>query len=121
MMISMLKCVPDMDQKAVNNLKRLGISGKGKEKDQYTIEMIGVAALLQKVMRGDTRAYRLMLEVLGEDAYSTREAERLEYERMMAETQAVSPNDDGFMEMMSSSAEEVFADGEPDEPTNAED
>lgn len=121
LMTTMLKAVPDLDPKAVDNFKRLGIQGKGEKKDQYTIETIGMAALLQKVMKGDTRAYRLMLEILGEDAYSQREAERLRHEREMQETPPENPEtNDGFVEMLSDIAGEVFENG-MDEPANTDD
>lgn len=121
LMTTMLKAIPEIDKAAVANLQRLGFHGKGENKDQYTIEAIGAAALLQKVMRGDVKAYRLMLEILGEDGYSQREAERMRHEEAMMEAPAEAGLvDDGFLEMLGETAEGVFEDG-PDEPTNTED
>ena len=121
LMAAMLKAVPDLDKAAVQNLRRLGFKGRGAGQDQFSIETIGMAALLQKVMRGDTRAYQLMLEILGEDAYSQREYERQRHEEEMAGAHAESTvPDDGFVRMLSASAEEVFADG-MDEPANIDD
>lgn len=122
LMESMLKAVPKLDRAAIENLQRLGIKGKGENKNEYSIEAIGMAALLQKVMRGDTRAYRLMLEILGEDAYSKREIAKLDQERELAgaDIAAAAMTDDGFMEMMKAQAEGAFMDG-VDEPQNTED
>lgn len=120
-MEAMLKCMPELDHAAVDNLHRLGIRGKGEKKDQFTIETIGMAALLQKVMRGDVRAYRLMLEILGEDAFSRREEARLDQEKELAYSDTSGEAvDDGFMEMMEAQAEGAFING-VDEPQNTED
>lgn len=119
LMTTMLKAIPELDKAAVANLKRLGFEGKGTNKDQFTIEVIGAAALLQKVMRGDTRAYSLLLEILGEDAYSRREAERLEHEKALTNASAYT-QDDGFLQSLSDAAEGVFENG-MDEPANTDD
>ena len=121
LMEAMLKAVPELDKAAIENLKRLGFKGKGENKDQFTIEAIGMAALLQKVMRGDTRAYRLMLEILGEDAFSRREEERIEHENaLMNRVVEANVGGDGLLEALGVSAKEVFADG-MDEPKNLND
>lgn len=114
-MQAMLKSVPSLDKPTKDNLAKLGISGKGKEKDQYDLEMLASAALLQKAMRGDVRAHRLMLEILGEDAATNRERERMEHERRMAELEYSAPDmpDDGFIDALN--GVDVF-DGPADVP-----
>lgn len=115
LMQAMLKSVPFLDKPTKDNLAKLGIGGKGKEKDQYDLEMLATAALVQKAMRGDVRAHRLMLEILGEDAATNRERERMEHERRMAELEYTAPDmpDDGFIDALN--GVEVF-DGPADVP-----
>lgn len=117
---AMLKAMPTLDKSAIENLQRLGFQGKGEKKDQFTVEDIGAAALLQKVMRGDTRAYRLMLEILGEDARSMSEAERLAQETAIMEKAVDSEAGDGLINALQASAGDVFEDG-MDEPKNISD
>lgn len=66
-MLEILASKPDLDKATLANLHKLGIYGKGKAKDTYDIEMIINAAIAQKAMRGDVKAYRAMLEAIGED------------------------------------------------------
>lgn len=110
-----LKSRPTMDKETMKVVERLGIQGMGKSKDQYDLELIATAALVQKAMRGDVKAHRLMLEILGEDAATNRERERMEHERRMAELEYTAPDmpDDGFIDALN--GVEVF-DGPPDVP-----
>ena len=127
LMQAMLKSVPALDKPTRDNLAKLGITGKGKKKDQYDLEMLSTAALLQKAMRGDVRAHRLMLEILGEDAATNRERERMEHERRMAELENSAPDlpDDGFIDALNGvdafdGPEDVpidLGDGDDDEPS----
>lgn len=66
-MLEVLASQPKLDRKTLDNLQRLGMYGAGKGKDQYTIEMIINAAIAQKAMQGDVKAYRALLETIGED------------------------------------------------------
>lgn len=120
-MEAVLKSVPQMDKETKKNLDRLGIQGTGKNKDKYDLELIATAALMQKAMRGDVKAYRLILEIMGEDARSRAAADRLEYERelMSGGQESNEPVDDGFIEAMQEAAGEVF-DDEPDQPDHLE-
>lgn len=115
-----LKSRPTMDKETMKVVERLGIQGMGKNKDQYDLELIATAALVQKAMRGDVKAHRLMLEILGEDAATNRERERMEHERRMAELENMAPDtpDDGFIEALN--AVGVF-DGPEDKPMDTED
>ena len=69
-MLDMLNARPKLDRRTLDNLHQLGIYGTGKDKDQYTVEMIINAAVTQKAMRGDIKAYRAILETIGEDVRS---------------------------------------------------
>ena len=66
-MLEILSAKPELDKGTLANLHKLGIYGKGKGKDTYDIETIINAAIAQKAMRGDVKAYRAMLEAIGED------------------------------------------------------
>lgn len=101
-MESVLKSKPKMDPDTKKVVDRLGILGTGKNKDQYDLELIAAAALMQKAMRGDVKAHRLILEIMGEDAASNRERERMDHERRMIEMQYAPPEvaDDGFIEAL---------------------
>ena len=116
-----LKSVPVMDKETKKNLDKLGIQGTGKNKDRYDLEMIATAALMQKAMRGDVKAYRLILEIMGEDARSRAAADRLELERELASgvQTDTEPVDDGFIEAMQFAAGDVFDDAE-DKPDHIE-
>lgn len=69
-MIDILSASPVLDKQTLVNLHKLGIYGKGKNKDKYDLEMIINAAIAQKAMRGDVKAYRAILETIGEDIRS---------------------------------------------------
>lgn len=115
-----LKSKPIMDKETQKVIDKLGIEGTGKNKDQYDLELIATAALVQKAMRGDVKAYRLMLEIMGEDAASNRDRERMEHERQMAEMENFAPDvpDDGFIEALNSA--DAF-DGNEDVPLDTGD
>ncbi|MBQ9211099.1 MAG: hypothetical protein IJ153_11000 [Clostridia bacterium] len=119
-MESVLKSKPVMDAETRKVVDRLGIQGSGKNKDQYDLELIATAALMQKAMRGDVKAHRLILEIMGEDAATNRERERMEHERQMLEMQYAPPEvaDDGFIEALN--AVNAF-DGPEDVPMDLED
>ena len=120
-MEAVLKSVPPMDEQTKKNLDKLGIQGTGKNKDKYDLELIATAALMQKAMRGDVRAYRLILEIMGEDARSRAAAERLEFEREALSGVHIDnePADDGFIDAMRDAAGDVF-DDEEDQPDHIE-
>ncbi len=114
-MEGVLRSRPRLDEKTRANLGTLGIRGDGKNHDQYDLELIASAALVQKAMQGNVQAYRLMMEILGEDAATQRERERMAHERRMMELENAAPDmpDDGFIEALN--AVDVF-DGPKDEP-----
>ena len=116
-----LKSIPPMDTQTKKNLDKLGIQGTGKNKDKYDLELIATAALMQKAMRGDVKAYRLILEIMGEDARSRAAADRLELERELASGVPTDrePVNDGFIEAMQDAAGDVF-DDEEDQPDHIE-
>ena len=120
-MEAVLKSVPPMDKQTKANLDKLGIQGTGKNKDKYDLELIATAALMQKAMRGDVKAYRLILEIMGEDARSRAAADRLELERELASgvSADLEPVNDGFIEAMQDAAGDVF-DDEEDQPDHIE-
>lgn len=101
-MEGVLKSKPKLDPETKKVVDRLGILGTGKNKDQYDLELIATAALMQKAMRGDVKAHRLILEIMGEDAASNRERERMDHERRMIEMQYAPPEvaDDGFIDAL---------------------
>lgn len=66
-MLDILASHPKLDKRTLDNLHQLGIFGSGKGKDQYDIEMIINAAIAQKAMRGDVKAYQALLGTIGED------------------------------------------------------
>lgn len=66
-MLDILGSHPKLDKRTLENLHQLGIFGSGKGKDQYDIEMIINAAIAQKAMRGDVKAYQALLGTIGED------------------------------------------------------
>lgn len=117
-----LKSIPPLDSKSRRNLESLGLAGIGKNKDTYNLEMLLTATLVQKALRGDVKAHRLILEIMGEDARSRAAADRLEFERevmMNSSRESDEPVDDGFIEAMQQAAGDVF-DDEPDQPDHLE-
>ena len=119
-MLALLKCMPQLDDRTVENLKKLGFTGKGREKDKFAIETIAYGALLQKAMKGDVGAHRLILEIIGEDAQTKRMQAQMEHEMQMMEHIEQACADDGFIEVLSEQAAEVFAGG-VDEPKGLDD
>ena len=69
-MLQVLQSMPKLDKKTVNNLHQLGIMGEGSQKNKYDIEIIMAAAIAQKAMKGDVRAFNAILQTIGEDARS---------------------------------------------------
>ena len=119
-MLEILKCVPDLDERAIDNLKRLGMKGKGANKDKFPIEQIAYGALVQKAMKGDVRAHALIQEMIGEDAQSRRQRAQMEHEKELAAMlSAQTREDDGFLDALKGTAAEVF--DSVDEPRNLED
>lgn len=119
-MLELLKCIPELDEKTKDNLRRLGFKGKGPNKDKYPVETIGYASLLQRAMKGDVNAHRLIQEMIGEDAQSKRQRAQMEHEKEIAAMMsAEAKEDDGFMDALADAASEVF-DGGVDEPSDVE-
>ena len=120
-MEGILKAVPTIDNATLKNLQTMGVQGTGKNKDRYDLELIAQTAIMQKAMRGDVKAYRLILEVMGEDAATARERSRMEHEKRMAMLETMAPDvpDDGFLAALS--GVDAF-DGLPqDEPMDLDD
>lgn len=69
-MLQVLQSMPKLDKKTVNNLHQLGIMGEGSQKNKYDIEIIMAAAIAQKAMKGDVRAFNAILQTIGEDSRS---------------------------------------------------
>lgn len=119
-MLELLKCMPELDDRTVDKLTKMGFKGKGKDKDKFTLETIAYGALLQKASKGDVGASRLILEIIGEDAQTKRMRMQMEHEKEMMVQVEQAYADDGFMEMMSEQAAEVF-EGGMDEPKGLDD
>ena len=96
---------PKMTPALRDNLIKMGADPDNQE---FTAEALGMVALTQKVMKGDTRAIELYLEMFGEDPHTVLEKERLKIEK---EAVAALRDNDGFMDAMNDIAEGVFASG----------
>ena len=70
LMLSVMNARPTMDARAKANLEKLGITGilngTGYTDDEYTLELIATAAIVQKAMQGNVFAYKEMIEIAGE-------------------------------------------------------
>lgn len=60
----LLACKPDLPEATKRTLKTLDIPADGDGK--YTMGLIAAAAIMQKAMKGDTRAFDMMLGIVGE-------------------------------------------------------
>lgn len=102
----MLNSKPMLTRQALSSLHALGIRGNGTNRDQYNIELIVMAALVQKAMRGNVEAFELILQIMGEDSRSQIAKERLEFQRSVifgfndSNTYETAIADDGFLEAM---------------------
>jgi len=105
---------PEMTVALAKSLK--GIGGNP-EDGSFTTEKLMMVAMIQKGMKGDTQATKLVLEMLGEDAKTIMEEKRLKVQKEAVEAIR---NSDGFMDAMAGIAEEVFTDG-GDTPDTIED
>mgnify|MGYP007102028924 CR=1 FL=1 len=125
-LLNLLESVPDIGKNAVANLQKIA-PGQGKKHDKYTVEDIAAIALLQKAMKGDVRAYALMLEIIGEDVRTRINERRIEIDRELTEmtvqqTTRDTSTSDAFMKALGAAAEDVFHDREAsDVPTNLDD
>ena len=70
LMLAVMNARPQMDAKAKANLSRLGVTGflngMGYSEDEYTLELIATAAIVQKAMQGNVMAFKEMIEIAGE-------------------------------------------------------
>lgn len=108
----------EIDRATKMNLKKLGVNTSEVGK---SAEAIAMAALSQKMMRGDVNAMRLWLEIIGEDARSKLKREEMAFEREIMGTQEEEEEQsDGFMEAMTDVIGEVFDNG-TDVPQNVND
>ena len=88
--------------------RTLTAMGMDPEADDITNEILSMAALYKQTVKGNVQAIKLQLEILGEDPETLREKERNKIRKDAVEAIR---NSDGFIEALSGTAEEVFADG----------
>ena len=131
-MLMILESIPKIDPKTQNIIDELGVK-KGSKKSGFTIEDIENIALAQRAMKGDVKARKLQMEIIGEGAVVEIARQRLEIERMRAELEKakatgeieVARPDDGFIAALNTSGREVWADDGRDEwqdtPRNLQD
>ena len=105
---------PQMTARRQRMLESIGADPKAKG---ITAEQMAHAAFFAKVMSGDLQAYKLFLELYGEDAKTILEEKKLALQK---EAVDAIKNADGFMEAMHGVVEEVFDDG-GDTPDTLED
>lgn len=124
-MIDIISCMPKLDNSTIKNLKTMGVKGKGKDKDQYTIEQIMQVAIAQKAMKGDVKAYDAIQRTIGEDPVSVINSSRLAFEIRQYED-SLGMNDpgtgvemsDGFLDALNAAAQDVFEGDGLDVPAN---
>ena len=109
------------------------VAKKGSKGGKFTIEDIENIALAQRAMKGDVKARKLQLEIIGEDASSVFAAQRMEIERLRFELEkakaqgeaVVDRPDDGFIAALQVSAQGVWSEDESgqlqDTPRNLHD
>lgn len=131
-MLLILESMPKIDARTAAIVEELGIK-KGSKGGKFTIEDIENIALAQKAMKGDVKARKLQLEIIGEDASSVFAAQRMEIERLRFELEkakaqgeaVVDRPDDGFISALQVSAQGVWSEDESgqlqDTPRNLHD
>lgn len=121
-MLLIMESMPKIDPKTKNIIEELGVK-RGSKTKGFTIEDIENIALAQRAMKGDVKARKMQMEIIGEGAAFELARARLEIERMrleiekaraVGESNAVRP-DDGFIAALNASGKEVWADDGKDE------
>jgi len=93
----------------VSSAMRANMNNLGFDADaQPTTEDLIMIAMMQKGMKGDTKAAELYLAMLGEDPKTVIEEKRLKMQKAAVKAMQ---NSDGFMDALNGVAGEVFADG----------
>ena len=95
---------PQMTARRRRALEAMGANPDAKD---ITVNDLIQATFIQKVLAGDLAAYKLYLELYGEDPRTLIEKARLELQKEAVEAM----KSDGFMEAMQGVVEEVFEDG----------
>ena len=121
---TILECFPTLDKRTIANFQAMGIDGEGEKKDRYSAQVIATAAMVQKAMRGDLRAYTIILEMMGEDPQSVIASNRMYLQEMMLKNgmqpEIEADDGDGFLDALNSSAKKGVFDNVPDEPLHIE-
>lgn len=82
--------------------------GVDPESEHLTNEFMVMIGMMQKAQKGDVKAARLYLEMLGEDPRTVLEEKRLKIQK---EAVQALKDSDGFMDALKETASEVFEDG----------